>query len=80
VIHWINQDDSRKKMRIEQMAAFKEPEQLTEQMRLSGSIDYALKQAKLQIEQAKQSLSPLPATDAKEALLGFADKVVADIS
>ena len=80
VIHWINQDDNQKHMRIEQMAAFKEPEQLIEQMRHSGSIDYALDQAKLRIEQAKQSLSPLPSTKAKEALLGFADKVVADIS
>jgi len=80
VIHWINQDSSRKKMRIEQMAAFKEPEQLIEQMRLSGSIDYAIEQAQVQVEQAKQSLNSFPAAPAREALLLFADKVVADIS
>ena len=62
------------------MAEFKESEQLTEQMRLSGSIDYALDQAKMRIEQDKQSLKPLPVTDAKEALLGVADRVIADIS
>ena len=80
VIYWINQDDNQKQMRIEQMAEFKESEQLTEQMRLSGSIDYALDQAKLRIEQSKQSLKPLPVTDAKEALLGVADRIIADIS
>ncbi len=80
VIHWINQDSDRKQARIEQIAALKDPEELTKQMRLSGSIDYALEQARLRIEQAKQLLVPFPATDAKKALLGFADRVVADIA
>jgi geranylgeranyl pyrophosphate synthase len=48
-------------------------------MRQSGSIDYALEQAKLQIERAKQSLSLLPANPSKAALLGFADNVIMDI-
>ena len=79
VIHWINQDSNRKQARIEQIAALKDSGELTKQMRLSGSIDYALEQAQVRIEQAKQSLNPFPATPAKEALLLFADKVLFDI-
>jgi len=79
VIHWINQDRNQKQMRMEQAAALKDPGWLTEQMQLSGSIDYALEQAKLRIEEAKQSLVLLPPTPVKEALLSFADQVVADI-
>ncbi|MHC4761113.1 MAG: hypothetical protein ACYTBY_09125 [Planctomycetota bacterium] len=52
---------------------------MIERMRQSGSIDYALEQAKLQIERAKQSLSLLPANPSKAALLGFADNVIMDI-
>jgi len=80
VIHWINQNSSQKQMRMEQAATLKDSRRLTEQMRLSGSIDYALEQARSQIEQAKQSLSPFPETPAKEALLLFADKVLVDIA
>ena len=80
VIHWINQDGDRKKTRIEQAATVKDPRELTKQMRLSGSIDYALEQAQVKIEQAKQLLGPFPMTPAKEALLLFTDQVIADIS
>ena len=80
VIHWINQDSSRKLTRAKQEAVLNEPAQLLEQMRCSGSIDYALEQAKFQIEQAKLSLSSLPLTGAKEVLLGFADRIVSDIT
>ncbi|MBC8379294.1 MAG: polyprenyl synthetase family protein [Planctomycetes bacterium] len=80
VIHWINQNSNQKKMRMEQIAAIKNPGELTKKMRLSGSIDYTLEQAKVRIELAKQSLDSFPATPAKEALLLFADKIVADIS
>ena len=79
VIHWINQDSSQRQVRMEQLMALKDPSELTKQMQLSGSVDYALEQAQSRIEQAKQSLSPLPETGAKKALLGFADKIVADI-
>jgi octaprenyl-diphosphate synthase len=79
VIHWINQNRGQKQTRAKRVAALKDPGRLTEQMRLSGSIDYALEQAKLQIEKAKQSLSLLPANPAKEALLLFADNVLIDI-
>ncbi|RKY05851.1 MAG: hypothetical protein DRP56_08460 [Planctomycetota bacterium] len=80
VIHWISQDGGQKQMRIEQIAALKDPRELTKQMRLSGSIDYASEQAQSRIEQAKQSLNPFPATPAKEALLLFADQVLVDIA
>jgi len=79
VIHWINQNNGQKQTRSEQAAALKDPEQLMGQMRLSGSIDYAMEQAELRIEQAKQSLSPLAESPAKEALLFFADEILADI-
>ena len=80
VIHWINQDGDRKQTRTEQAATLKDPGELTKQMRLSGSIDYALEQAQVQIEQAKQLLNSFPTTPAKKALFLFADKVIADIS
>jgi octaprenyl-diphosphate synthase len=80
VIHWINQNRGQKQTRAERVAALKDPGRLIEQMHLSGSIDYALEQAKLQIEQAKQSLSLLPVNPAKEALLLFADNVLIDIA
>ena len=79
VIHWINQDSGQRQVRMERLMALKDPSELTKQMQLSGSVDYALEQAQSRIEQAKQSLSPLPETGAKKALLGFADKIVADI-
>jgi octaprenyl-diphosphate synthase len=79
VIHWINQDSDRKQARIEQIAALKDPGELTKQMRLSGSIDYALEQAQVRVEQAKQSLNPFPASPAKETLLSLVDKVLVDI-
>jgi octaprenyl-diphosphate synthase len=80
VIHWIGQNNRQKQMRPEQVTTLKDPGRLTEQMRLSGSIDYALEQAKLRIAQAKASLDPLPETPAKETLLIFADNVISDIS
>ncbi len=80
VIHWINQNSDRKQMRIEQAATLSDSGELTKQMRISGSIDYALEQAQVRVERAKQSLSPFPASPAKEALLSLADQVVADIS
>ena len=79
VIHWINQDSSQRQVRMERLMALKDPSELTKQMQLSGSVDYALEQAQSRIEQAKQSLSPLPETSAKEALLLFSDQVLADI-
>ena len=79
VIHWINQDSNLKQTRIEQITALKDPEELTKQMRLSGSIDYALEQAQVRVEQAKQSLNSFPASPAKKTLLSLVDKVLVDI-
>lgn len=80
VIHWIGRGDGSEQSRSEQTAILKEPKRMTEQMRLSGSIDYALDQAQMQVEQAKQALDGFPATDAKNALLGIAEAILADIS
>ena len=79
VIHWINQNGTAKQALNEQTDVFKRPTQLIEQMRASGSIDYAFEQAKLQIEQARQSLAPLPPTPAKETLCLIADSLIVDI-
>jgi octaprenyl-diphosphate synthase len=79
VIHWINQNSDSKQTRAEQMKTLKDPGQMTEQMRLSGSIDYALEQAQTRVEQAKQSLDTFPTTPAKAALLSLADTILADI-
>ncbi|OQY07630.1 MAG: hypothetical protein B6I25_01255 [Planctomycetales bacterium 4572_13] len=79
VIHWINQDSDRKQARIEKIAMLKDPEELTKQTRLSGSIDYALEQAQARIKQAKQSLNSFSESPAKETLLLFADTIVADV-
>ncbi|MHC5135724.1 MAG: hypothetical protein ACYSO0_04845 [Planctomycetota bacterium] len=79
VIHWINQNSDQSQTSSEHEEALKDPGRLIERMRQSGSIDYALEQAKLQIERAKQSLSLLPANPSKAALLGFADNVIMDI-
>lgn len=80
VIHWINQNDEQKQSRMQQIVSLEDPEALTEQLRLSGSIDYALEQANLRIEQAKQSLEQLSPTPSKEALRLFADQVGAAVS
>lgn len=79
VIHWLNHNRSKNKEHAEQILAFKDPRQLTKQMQVSGSIDYALEQAKSEIIQAKQSLDPIPASPAKEALMLFADNVISGI-
>lgn len=79
VIHWIHQESGQRQTRMEQAAALRAPAGLIEEMRRAGSIGYAAAQARMRIEKAKQSLSPLPVTPAKEALLSLADRVVMDI-
>ena len=76
VIHWINQDENQKQSRIEEVSALKDPDSLTEKMQISGSIDYAFKEAGLRIEQAKQSLECLSFGPIKDALSLLADEVI----
>jgi octaprenyl-diphosphate synthase len=78
VIHWMNQN-SLQKTQAEQATMLKDPDRLAEQMQFSGSIDYAIEQAKSRVEHANQSLVSFPVTPAKEALIFFADNVIADI-
>lgn len=79
VIHWLNQNTSQKQKRIEQWRASGDPLQLTRQMRLDGSIDYAVKQARRQAEQAQQKLSGFAQTPAKDALLSLAGGIISGV-
>jgi octaprenyl-diphosphate synthase len=48
VIHWVNQDNELKQSRIRQITTAETPEQVIEQMQLSGSVDYAMEYARSQ--------------------------------
>jgi len=80
IIHWYSQNGDRKKAFAEQSEIFSDPVELTRQLRASGSIDYAIEQATLQIQQAKEAIEPLPRTSAKEALCRIADTAIEKIS
>ncbi|MEN8126468.1 MAG: polyprenyl synthetase family protein [Planctomycetota bacterium] len=79
-IHWINQDDRQKQALIEQMTDCSDAKELARQMRLSGSIDYAIQLARQCIEKARQQLDMFNTAPAKEALLSLADNVISDIT
>jgi octaprenyl-diphosphate synthase len=79
VIHWIGHDDARRKMHIERLKTLKDRRQLTEQMKQTQSIDYAMSQAQQRVDKAKQILNGFASSPAQRTLLSLSDKIVADI-
>ncbi|MHC5146725.1 MAG: polyprenyl synthetase family protein [Planctomycetota bacterium] len=80
VIHWVNQDNELKQSRIRQITTAETPEQVIEQMQLSGSVDYAMEYARSQVRQAHEQLASFDQAPAKEALFAFSDTILADIA
>ena len=75
VIHWIQENEEEKKIRITQLEQGCDPYVLIGQMAESGSIDYAFAQVREQIMLAKQSLEGICQSPAKESLNALADDV-----
>ncbi len=75
LIHWVSSDDAGKAQRINMIQSQCDTEDLIERMRQSGSIDYALNRVRQHITAAKDSLTDIPQTPAKDALFQLADFV-----
>ena len=80
VIHWINHNQSQKPAVIEQITECRDTKELTNQMRRSGSIDYAKKAAKTCSDKARHVLEGFEPTPVTEALTGLVESVVSDIA
>jgi octaprenyl-diphosphate synthase len=79
VIHWINQNQEQKQTLVERITTCSDAKELTQQMRQSGSIDYAITSAKECSDKAMHLLDGFEATPARDALFCLAEGVVSDI-
>ena len=75
VIHWIQQNEKEKQIRIAQLEQNYDLPALVSQMTESGSIDYAFSQVQRQISQAKQSLEAITQSPEKDSLYVLADSI-----
>lgn len=80
VIHWINHNKEQKQVLVEQITACRDAKNLTQQMRLDGSINYTMRSVRECIDKARQQLDMFNSTPAKDALFSLANNVVSDIS
>lgn len=75
LIHWIGSDATDKARRIRMIQSPCNTDALIEQMRESGSIDYALSRVRKHIAAAQEALSDFSQTPAKDALMRLSDYV-----
>lgn len=75
VIHWINQDPDQQPARISRLSELKDTAALADELRSTGSIEYAARCAQQHLERARQSLSDFPAVPSKETLLALTDHI-----
>lgn len=76
VIHWIQQDEEKKQMRITQLQQGCGQHILIRKMTKSGSMDYAFAQVEDQISRAKQRLEAIQHNAPRQSLCKLADYIV----
>lgn len=79
VIHWINQDPDHKQDRINQLSELRDPKHLREQLEMTGSVRYAIDEARQRLERAGESLDRFSTSAAKDALLSLTGLVLQNV-
>lgn len=79
LIHWINHDSERKEACIEQLKTLKDVHYLIEQLKQSGSINYAAEQAQSHMDKAIELMDSFSACPTKDGLLLLANAIVSDL-
>lgn len=80
MIHWINRDPERKQALIERMTSCTDVKELTQQMYLDGSIDYAKQAAQACIDKAVEQLQMFSPGLPKQTLTALVEDVFSGIS
>lgn len=80
IIYWLNQNSSRKTVKIEQITLKQDTKSLVSQVQQSGGFDYARRQAAIRIEAAKKALHGIPFSTEANSLYDIADYILTRIS